>query len=156
MSKILVTISFFIFFTNCGFNPIYKMSDDNIESEGYSIKIVNQVSREIIEEVNANSLSDQEQKYIAFLSIKEDVTPLIINTNGTVAKYRIEVEISYELIQKDTDEVVSLGTTRGNAQYDVVSSEISNEDTRRSMTKIAAKNALQIMYSRIQSFIASK
>ena len=156
MIKILVTISFFIFFTNCGFTPIYKISDNNMGSEGYSIEIVNQVSREIIEEINTNALLDSDHKYVAFLNIKEDTTPLIINTNGTVAKYRIEIEISYELIQKDTDEVVSFGKTRGNAQYDVVSSEISNEDTKKSMTKIATKNALQIMYSRIQSFIASK
>ena len=78
-------------------------------SEGYSIEIVNQVSREIIEEINTNALLDSDHKYVAFLNIKEDTTPLIINTNGTVAKYRIEIEISYELIQKDTDEVVSFG-----------------------------------------------
>ena len=155
MIKILVTISFLIFFTNCGFTPIYKISDSNTSPVGYSIEIVNQVSREIIEEINANSLSGKDNKYVASLRIKEDTTPLIINTNGTVSKYRIEIEISYELIQKNTNEVVSSGKTRGYAQYDVVSSEISNEDTKRSMTKIATKNAVQIMFSRIQSFIES-
>ena len=52
MIKILVTISFLIFFTNCGFTPIYKISDSNTSPVGYSIEIVNQVSREIIEEIN--------------------------------------------------------------------------------------------------------
>ena len=51
------------------------------------------------------------------------------------------------------NKVISDGTTRGFAQYDVVDSEISNEDTRKNMTKTAAKNALQIMVSRIQSSI---
>ena len=55
MIKILVTVSFFVFFTNCGFTPIYKISDNNMGSEGYSIEIVNQVSREIIEEINLES-----------------------------------------------------------------------------------------------------
>ena len=81
------------------------------------------------------------------------MSPLIINTNGTVAKYRIEIEINYQLIQLDSGDVISEGTTRGFAQYDTVDSEVSNEDTRKSMTKIAAKNALQIMSSRIQSSI---
>ena len=79
---------------------------------------------------------------------------MIVNTNGTVAKYRIEIEIEYELIQIDIDEVISTGTTRGFAQYDVTDSEIVNEDTRKSMTKIATKNAIQLMTSRIQSSIA--
>ena len=78
------------------------------------------------------------------------MNPLIINTNSTVAKYRIEIEINYQLIQLDSGDVISEGTTRGFAQYDTVDSEIINEDTRKSMTKIA-KNALQIMSSRIRA-----
>ena len=71
-------------------------------------------------------------------------------------RYRIEIEINYQLIQLDSGDVISEGTTRGFAQYDTVGSEISNEDTRKSMTKIAVKNAFQIMSSRIQSSILNK
>ena len=99
-------------------------------------------------------MQDENQDYIAFLTIYEDLTPLIINTNGTVAKYRIEIEIKYELIQIDIGEVISTGTTRGFAQYDVTDSEIVNEDTKKSMTRIATKNAIQLMTSRIQSSIS--
>ena len=102
----------------------------------------------------ALSFKDEDQKYKALLSIYEDLTPLIVNTNGTVAKYRIEIEIKYELIQIDSNEVISTGTTRGFAQYDVTGSEIVNEDTKKSMTKIATKNAIQLMTSRIQSSIS--
>ena len=64
------------------------------------------------------------------------------------------IGLNYELIELETNEVVSRGSTKGYAQYDVVASEISNEDTKRSMTKIATKNALQLMSSRIQSIIS--
>ena len=74
-----------------------------------------------------------------------------MNTNGTVAKYRIEVRIKYELVQIDIDEVISSGSAMGFAQYDVGASEINNEETRKNMIKIATKNALNIMISRIQS-----
>ena len=37
-------------------------------------------------------------KYKAFLLIDEDLTPLIINTNGTVAKYRIEMKLAMRLL----------------------------------------------------------
>ena len=122
--------------------------------DGYSVEVTNQVAREIIEEVNSTIVQGENQKYKALLTIYEDLTPLIVNTNGTVAKYRIEIEIKYELIQIDNDEVISTGTTRGFAQYDVTGSEIVNEDTKKSMTKIATKNAIQLMTSRIQSSIS--
>ena len=153
MSKLLATLAIFLIFFGCGFKPIYKIAIDDTNIADYSMVVTNQVAREIIEEVNNTVVQGENPKYKALLSIYEDLTPLIVNTNGTVAKYRIEIEIKYELIQIDIDEVISTGTTRGFAQYDVTDSEIVNEDTRKSMTKIATKNAIQLMTSRIQSSI---
>ena len=130
------------------------VGDDDQSIYGYSVEVTNQVEREIIEVVNSTIVQSEDQKYKALLTIFEDLTPLIVNTNGTVAKYRIEIEIKYELLQIDSDEVISTGTTRGFAQYDVTGSEIVNEDTKKSMTKIATKNAIQLMTSRIQSSIS--
>ena len=154
MSKLVATLAIFFIFLSCGFKPIYKITSDDIDLNGYSVEVVNQVSREIIDEVNSTIVQDENQKFKALLNIYEDLTPLIVNTNGTVAKYRIEIEIAYELIEIDVDETISTGTTRGFAQYDVTESEIINEDTRKRMTKIATKNAIQIMASRIQSIIS--
>ena len=154
MSKLLTALAIFFIFLGCGFKPIYKIASDDTNINGYSFEVTNQVAREIIEEVKSTIVQGENQKYKALLNIYEDLTPLIVNTNGTVAKYRIEIEIEYELIQIDIDEVISTGTTRGFAQYDVTDSEIVNEDTRKSMTKIATKNAIQLMTSRIQSSIA--
>ena len=154
MSKLLATLALFFIFLSCGFKPIYKMTSDDTSIANYSIEVTNQVAREIIEEVNNTVIQDENSKYKALLSIYEDLTPLIVNTNGTVAKYRIEIEIKYELLQIDNDELISTGTARGFAQYDVTGSEIVNEDTKKSMTKIATKNAIQLMASRIQSSIS--
>ena len=154
MRKLLAALAIFILFLGCGFKPIYKLTSDDIRIDGYSVKFTNQVSREIIEEVNSSIVQSEDQKYLALLTIYEDLAPLIVNTNGTVAKYRIEIEIKYELLQIDNGEVISTGTTRGFAQYDVTGSEIVNEDTKKSMTKIATKNAFQLMASRIQSSIS--
>jgi len=154
MIKIIAILSIFFLFLNCGFKPIYKLSESNVSSGNYSVQITNQVSREIIEEINNNAFSGTDQEYMVKLDISEDLTPLIINTNGTIAKYRIEIGLNYELVEIASDKVISSGATRGYAQYDVVASEISNEDTKKSMTKIATKNALQLMSSRIQSIIS--
>ena len=153
MSKLLAGLAIFLILFGCGFKPIYKIASNDINLDGYSVEFTNQVSREIIEEVNSNIVQGENQKYRALLKIYEDLTPLIVNTNGTVAKYRIEIEIEYELIEIDADKIIASGTTRGFAQYDVTESEIVNEDTRKHMSKIATKNAIQIMTSRMQSSI---
>ena len=154
MIRLYVALIVFLFALSCGFQPIYKLSDTNISSANYSVKILNDVSREIIEEINTNIITNDDEKFTALLTINENLTPLIINTNGTVAKYRIEILITYRLIEIETDKEVSTGNARGSAQYDVGTSEISNEDTKKSMTKIATKNAVQLMVSKIQSSIS--
>ena len=153
MIRNLIIILVLLFINNCGFKPIHQITETGSNFSNYTVEVQNSVSREIIDELNANFTADDEINYKAVISVNEDLNPLIINTNGTVAKYRIEVEINYQLIQLDSGDVISEGTTRGFAQYDTVDSEIINEDTRKSMTKIAAKNALQTMSSRIQSSI---
>ena len=154
MKKFLITLAVFFIFLGCGFKPIYKITSNDASIDGYSVEVTNQVEREIIEVVNSTIVQSEDQKYKALLNIYEDLTPLIVNNNGTVAKYRIEIEIRYELIQIDSNELISTGTTRGFAQYDVTGSEIVNEETKKNMTKIATKNAIQLMTSRIQSSIA--
>ena len=130
------------------------MSGDDINYGGYSVKIQNSVSREIIDEINTNIITNGNERFIALLKINESLTPLIINTNGTVAKYRVEISFDYELIEIETNEKISTGTARGFAQYDVGTSEISNEETKKSMVKIATANAVQLMASKIQSNIS--
>ena len=139
---------------SCGFKPIHKFADINASNASYSVKVLNDVSREIVEEINNNIITKDEEKYTALLTIQESLNPLIINTNGTIAKYRIEILISYKLIEIDTDEEISTGNARGSAQYDVGTSEIDNEDRKKSMVKIATKNAIQLMASKIQSSIS--
>ena len=153
MIRNLIIILVLLFINNCGFKPIHQITGTDSNFSNYTVEVQNSVSREIIDELNASFTADEEINYKAVISVNEDLNPLIINTNGTVAKYRIEIEINYQLIQLDSGDVISEGTTRGFAQYDTVDSEIINEDTRKSMTKIAAKNALQTMSSRIQSSI---
>ena len=153
MIRSLIIILVLLFINNCGFKPIHQITETDSNFSNYTVEVQNSVSREIIDELNASFIADGEINYKAVISVNEDLNPLIINTNGTVAKYRIEIEINYQLIQLDSGDVISEGTTRGFAQYDTVDSEIINEDTRKSMTKIAAKNAFQIMSSRIQSSI---
>ena len=104
--------------------------------------------------MDKNLYSKDNLAYEVLLKIQENQTPLVINTNGTVAKYRIEVSINFEIIETDTSSMISTGITRGFAQYDVGESEFNNEDMKKRMTQIATKDALQIMVSKVESSIA--
>tara|TARA_Y100000817_G_scaffold288695_1_gene258107 strand:- start:199 stop:606 length:408 start_codon:yes stop_codon:yes gene_type:complete len=130
------------------------MSEDGSNIGNYSIKLINEVSREIEEEVKSNLIESTDPEYLVLVEIKEDQIPLIINTNGTVAKYRVEIVMSFEIIKIADNKTLSKGTSRGFAQYDVGESEINNENTKTRMAKNATKSAIQIMISKIQSSIS--
>ena len=151
---VLVILGAYFLLISCGFSPIYKITNDNLDIRNYSLKLVNKVSREIQDEVEKTIRSKDNLAYEVFLQIQEEQTPLIINTNGTVAKYRIEISINFEIIENSTENILSTGITRGFAQYDVGESEFNNEDMKKSMTRNATKNALQIMISKVESSIA--
>ena len=50
--------------------------------------------------------------------------------------------------------MITEGVVRGVTQYDVGTSEINNEEAKKSMTRTATQNALQILVSKIQSSIS--
>ena len=90
MRKILTTLVVFFIFFGCGFKPIYKMTSDDQSIYGYSVEVTNQVEREIIEVVNSTIVQSEDQKYKALLNISEDLTPLIVNNNGTVENIELK------------------------------------------------------------------
>ena len=154
MIKNILLISILLTLLSCGFKPLHKLSENNAISGSYSIELINEPSREIIEEINATFISVDNETYKVLLKVDEELSPLLINTNGTVAKYRIEITISYKLILSSNSNVITEGVVRGVTQYDVGTSEINNEEAKKSMTRTATQNALQILVSKIQSSIS--
>ena len=114
----------------------------------------NSPSREIIDQVNRSFLKKEDTNYKVYLNISENLVPLIINTNGTVSKYRVEIVVKYRLEQLDIQETLLQDIARGFAQYDVGLSEIDNEETKKQSNRTATNNALQLMMAKIQSHIS--
>tara|TARA_B100001248_G_scaffold31857_1_gene20576 strand:- start:92 stop:577 length:486 start_codon:yes stop_codon:yes gene_type:complete len=153
MRKILIFISLGILITGCGFKPIYKMSADNMDINSYTIELENrqQLQNVINEELDQNFPPNTDSTHKILLNVSEDLIPLIVNTNGTVAKYRIEITFNFSLKSSAENKVSYVDTARGFAQYSVVTSEIQNEETRSLMTRSAANEAIQMMISKIRS-----
>ena len=99
----------------------------------------------------SHSSSETKKEYIIELNTDENLEPLITNTDGTIAKYRIEIIINFKVKDKNKDSYLIEDMVRGFAQYTVETSEIESDDKRKRMIRNATSSAIQMMISKIQS-----
>ena len=155
MIRFLTTISIFIVLTSCGFKPMYKLSESSFDFRSYSISIMNEhnTSGEIKEEIRKSfpSSSEIKKEYIIEINTTENLEPLITNTDGTIAKYRIEIIMNFKVKDKNENTYIMEDIVRGLAQYSVETSEIESDDKKKSMIRTATSSAIQMMISKIQS-----
>ena len=155
MVRFLTTISILIVLTSCGFKPMYKLSENSFDFRSYSITIVNEndTSREIKEEIKKSFPSSSEitKEYVIEINIDQNLEPLITNTDGTVAKYRIEIIMNFKVKDKNENIYIMEDIVRGFAQYSVETSEIESDDKKKRMIRTATSSAIQMMISKIQS-----
>ena len=153
--KISSLLFLLFYLSSCGFKPMYKLSESNIDFRSYSIIIINEnnISREIKEEITRSfhSSSDEKKDYVIEISTIENLDPLITNTDGTVAKYRIEIIMNYKVKDNSKDSYLIEDTVRGFAQYTVETSEIESDGKKKRMIRTATNDAIQMMISKIQS-----
>ncbi len=158
LNYFIIIIASFLVLSNCGFQPIYKLSNKNDSLKNYSIEYTdeNNVPREVKEVFRNSFISNDnvDYDYTIQITVSESQTPLIINVNGTVAKYSIEITINYDVIGTNNDLIYS-DTVRGFSQYNVGTSEIDNRQKKIEMVRAATFDAVQIMISKIQSTVVS-
>ena len=78
------------------------------------------------------------------------MVPVIINENGTVSKYQIDIALFF-VVKDKLDQVVIDDVALGFAQYDVLNSEIENKDLKNQMLRSATSDAASLMITKIQS-----
>ena len=155
MIRFLTTISILLVLISCGFKPMYKQSESSFDFRSYSITIVNEndISREIREEIRKSfpSSSEIKKEYVIEINTNENLEPLITNTDGTIAKYRIEIIMNFKVKDKNENTYIMDDIVRGFAQYSVETSEIESDDKKKSMIQTATSSAIQMMISKIRS-----
>ena len=153
--RIVLLIFLFSCLVSCGFKPMYKFSENNVDLKSYSINLINEsnTSRQIKEEINKSfpSGSQIEKGYVIDIEVFENLDPLITNTDGTVSKYGIEIIIYFKVKTTNTNELLINDVVRGFAQYTVETSEIESDDKKKRMIRTATSSAIQMMTSKIQS-----
>ena len=130
---------------------MYKSGGIGIELNRLSINFKGGVAYEIREELKSLLSTDQTNKdYVVTVDVNEEMVPVIINENGTVSKYQIDITIFFEVTDK-LGEVIINDVAVGFAQYDVLVSEIENKDLRKQMLRSATNDAASLMITKIQS-----
>ena len=148
------TITFLIIYlviSGCGFKPMYKLDGNGIELDKLSISFKGNITYEIKEELRSLLGTDKENRdYEVIVEVKEEMVPVIINENGTVSKYQIDIALFFEVINNN-NELLLKDVAIGFAQYDVLVSEIENKDLTKQMLRSATNDAASLMITKIQS-----
>ena len=136
---------------SCGFKPMYKSDGVGIELDRLSINFRGDVAYEIKEELNSFLNTNQENTdYVVAVEVKEEMVPVIVNENGTVSKYQIDITL-YFVVTDNLGKVLIDSSAVGFSQYDVLVSEIENKDLKKQMLRSATKDAANLMITKIQS-----
>ena len=151
MARVISFLFIFIIFSSCGFQPMYKSDGTGIELDKLSIGFKGNITYEIKEELKSFLSTDTKNTdFSVLVEVKEETIPVIINENGTVSKYQIDIALFFEVINKK-DKVLLKDVAVGFAQYDVLVSEIENKDLRKQMLRSATSDAASLMITKIQS-----
>ena len=140
---------------SCGFKPMYKLGGSGIDLNSLSLKFKDNVSyliREELESIINNNSGDSD--YTILVDVKEELVPIIINTNGTVSKYQIDIAIFFDVLN-NMNKIILSDVSVGFAQFDVLISEIENENLKNQMTRSAINDASSLMITKIQSKLST-
>ena len=96
MLRTFIFLFICIFVGSCGFKPMYKTDGRGIELDTLSINFKGNITYEIKEELKSFIGTEQEDKdYAVMVEVQEKMVPVIINENGTVSKYQIDIALFF-------------------------------------------------------------
>ena len=150
--RILLILLFLTFTVSCGFQPIYKLGNELEPPLEFDLIFNNELSYETRNNIK-NTFPDSEATalYSINLNVTENQAPLIINANGTVSKYRVEIMIYFEVHESSSGNSIYSNVSRGFSEYLVQTSEIQTNEKFKQATEIATNEAVQMMSIKIQN-----
>tara|TARA_B100001093_G_scaffold146935_1_gene139680 strand:- start:1250 stop:1696 length:447 start_codon:yes stop_codon:yes gene_type:complete len=139
-------------FVQCGFQPIYSEKSNIIKSE-YETILTSENSISVKESFNSIFRnSTKKSNYQLKINIVEQDLPIITNSDGTVAKYRIDISSYFILYDTINNQEIFSDYSKGFAQYEVQTNNYDTEQKRNEAKKIATSNSLQLIPIKIQNF----
>lgn len=141
-----------LFTASCGFTPVYKTTENGTSSTE-SLRRINIITeRSLIAQRYKTHLSDllnptsdnQEPLYNLDVKLDASTTPLAIQQDRTITRFKVEVRATYTLTRIADGTVIDEGSLHREGGYDKVSSDyatyISDEDATRRVTRELAED----------------
>ncbi len=153
-----ITIYVIILFllAKCGFTPIYFERSDLIQNN-YRAILVSDNSKIVEETFNSIFRNlDKRTDYELKVNIEEKDLPIITNTDGTIAKYRIDISVSFILYDIENNQKILSDYSKGFAQYETQTNNYGTKLKRTEAKKIATTKAVQLIPIKIQNFQSRK
>ena len=152
MKKIFIILFLSNIFIQCGFQPIYSERNETVESD-YETVLISENSVSVKEAFNS-IFKDTSKKsnFELKISIIEQDLPIVTNSDGTVAKYRIDISTNFVLYDRINKKEIFSDYSKGFAQYETQTNNYDTEQKRYEAKKIATTNSLQLIPIKIQNF----
>ena len=97
MKKIFIILFLSNFFIQCGVQPIYSERNQTVESD-YKTVLISENSVSVKEAFNSIfKNTTRKSNFELKISIIEQDLPIVTNSDGTVAKYRIDISTNFVL-----------------------------------------------------------
>ena len=152
MKKIFIILFLSNFFVQCGFQPIYSERNETFESD-YETVLISENSVSVKEAFNSIfKNTTRESNFELKISIIEQDLPIVTNSDGTVAKYRIDISINFVLYDRINKKEIFSDYSKGFAQYETQTNNYDTEQKRYEAKKIATTNSLKLIPIKIQNF----
>ena len=152
MKKIFIILFLSNFFIQCGFQPIYSERNETVESD-YETVLISENSVSVKEAFNSIFKNTTiKSNFELKISIIEQDLPIVTNSDGTVAKYRIDISTNFVLYDRINKKEIFSDYSKGFAQYETQTNNYDTEQKRYEAKKIATINSLQLIPIKIQNF----
>ena len=155
----LLCLLFLAAFSGCGFTPIHAKNTPSGNTRLSHVEIGPIAGRpgQIMKTELENSLDPESSGQVPFYRLETTVAieyiPIIIETDGTVSRYRIDITVPLELREIQSNAVVYRSRVRRSVSYTVADSDytsyISSSDAMERGIKEAAYDVVQ----RISAFM---
>tara|TARA_B100000902_G_scaffold367200_1_gene389605 strand:+ start:192 stop:659 length:468 start_codon:yes stop_codon:yes gene_type:complete len=154
MKKILIILLLSHFFIQCGFQPIYSEKSKTVKSD-YEAVLISENSVSVKEAFNSIfKNTTKKSNFELKINIIEQDLPIVTNSDGTVAKYRIDISTNFILYDRINKEEIFSDYSKGFAQYETQTNNYNTEQKRYEAKKVATTNSLQLIPIKIQNFLS--
>ena len=131
---------------------MYSERTETVESD-YQTVLISENYVSVKEAFNSifRSTSNKSNFEVKISIIEQDL-PIVTNSDGTIAKYRIDISTNFTLYDRINKKEIFSDYSKGFAQYETQTNNYNTEQKRYEAKKIATTNSLQLIPIKIQNF----